>query len=69
MDKSLYFTFFAALSAVVMAYFMARIALSRSEGNERMRLMAKAIQDGASAFLKEEAKRIAIIAILIAIQN
>ncbi len=46
---------------------MERSALSRSEGNEKMRLMAKSIQEGASAFLKEEAKRIAIIAILIAI--
>jgi len=66
-DKSLYFTFFSALAAVAMAYLMARIALSRSQGNEKMRLMAKAIQEGASAFLKEEAKRIAIIAILIAV--
>ncbi len=67
MERSLYFTFFAALSAVIMAYFMARVALSRPEGNERMHLMAKSIQEGASAFLKEEAKRIALIAILIAV--
>ncbi len=67
MEGSLYFTFFAALAAVIMAFFMAKAALSRPEGNERMRLMAKAIQEGASAFLKEEGKRIALIAILIAV--
>lgn len=67
MEKVLYFTFLAGLASCVMAYFMLRNALSRSEGNEKMKAMALAIQNGASAFLKEEAKRIALIAILIAI--
>ncbi len=67
MEKVLYFTFSAALLSCIMAYFMLRNALSRPEGNEKMKSMARAIQNGASAFLKEEAKRIALIAILIAI--
>ncbi len=67
MENALYFTFATGIAAVTMAYFMARNALSRPEGNKRMKSMARAIQEGSSAFLKEEAKRIALIAIMIAV--
>ncbi len=67
MENTLYFTFFVAIAAVLMAIFMLRNALSRPEGDKKMKAMAHAIQEGASAFLKEEAKRIALVAIVIAV--
>lgn len=67
MESALYFAFAAGIAAAIMAYFMARNALSRPEGNEKMQSMARAIQEGSSAFLKEEAKHIALIALIIAV--
>ncbi len=62
---ALYLTFLASFLSIGYALFAASYVLSKDDGNERMKEIAKAIQEGARAFLSREYKTIAIVAIVI----
>ncbi|WP_025209870.1 sodium-translocating pyrophosphatase [Hippea sp. KM1] len=62
---ALYLTFLASFLSIGYAIFAAYYVLSKEDGNERMREIAKAIQEGAFAFLSREYKSIAIVAVVI----
>ena len=62
---ALYFVFLASFLSIAYALFTAYYVLSKDDGNERMKEIAKAIQEGAGAFLTREYKTIAIVAIVI----
>lgn len=62
MNSYLIFALIAAIIAIVYGLVLARLILKKSAGNERMQEIAKAIQEGASAYLNKQYKTIAIIA-------
>ena len=57
----------AALLAIVVGLFLAKNVMSQDEGTPKMKEIAKAIQEGASAYLKRQFKTIAIILVPLAI--
>ncbi len=59
------FPFIASLLSIVYAVFLAARVLQSPAGDPAMREIAKAIQEGASAFLKRQYRTIAIVAIVI----
>ncbi len=54
-------------AALLTAFISSRMVLRRSPGEGKMIEMSRAIQEGADAFVKEEGKKIAIIAVIIAL--
>ncbi|WP_051904473.1 sodium-translocating pyrophosphatase [Hippea jasoniae] len=62
---ALYLTFLASFLSIGYALFTAYYVLSQDDGNDRMKEIAKAIQEGAAAFLAREYKSIAIVAVII----
>jgi K(+)-stimulated pyrophosphate-energized sodium pump len=56
-----------AVAAVLYGIFTSRWLLSKSPGNERMREISKAVQEGASAYLKRQYTIIAGVAVVVAI--
>lgn len=54
MDNGLLFSLAAGVLAVLYAVFSVRWVLSRPTGNERMRTIALAIQEGARAYLNRQ---------------
>src|SRR3989344_2587937 len=63
MSNFLSFAIMSSAVAIIYGLFLARSILKRSAGNERMREIAKAIQEGASAYLNKQYKTIGIIAV------
>ncbi len=61
----LYLTFLASFLSIGYAVLTAFSVLAKSSGNERMQEIARAIQEGAYAFLSREYKSIAIVAVVI----
>jgi K(+)-stimulated pyrophosphate-energized sodium pump len=61
----LYLTFAASFLSIGYAVLTAVSILSKSDGNERMQEIAKAIQEGAYAFLSREYRAIAIVAVVV----
>ncbi len=61
----LYLTFGASFLSIAYAVLTALSILSKSNGNERMQEIAKAIQEGAYAFLSREYRSIAIVAVIV----
>lgn len=62
MNQFLWFAIVSAVVAIVYGLFLAKSILKKSAGNERMQEIAKAIQDGASAYLNKQYKTIGMIA-------
>ncbi len=61
----LYLTFGASFLSIAYAVLTALSILSKSNGNEKMQEIAKAIQEGAYAFLSREYRSIAVVAIIV----
>jgi K(+)-stimulated pyrophosphate-energized sodium pump len=65
MNSFLLFAIVSGVVAIVYGLFLAKSILKKSAGNERMQEIAKAIQEGASAYLNKQYKTIAIIAVVL----
>jgi len=57
----------AAAAAILFGLFLARSVLSRPAGNERMQDIARAIQEGAEAYMKRQYTVVAMVAVVIAV--
>lgn len=62
----LYLPLVAGIISTLFAFVMLRRTLKYSPGNDKMKQLSKYVQEGASAFLEAEAKKIFLVAILIA---
>lgn len=65
MDKFLLFAIISSVVAIVYGLLLARSILKKSSGNARMQEIAKAIQEGASAYLNKQYKTIGAIAVIL----
>ncbi|MFA5932157.1 MAG: sodium-translocating pyrophosphatase [Candidatus Paceibacterota bacterium] len=65
MNQFLLFAIISSFIAIVYGLFLAKIILKKSPGNERMQEIAKAIQEGASAYLNKQYKTIGFIAVIL----
>jgi K(+)-stimulated pyrophosphate-energized sodium pump len=65
MTGYIWFALIASLVAIIYGLILARSILKKSAGNDRMQEIAKAIQDGAGAYLNKQYKTIGAIAIVI----
>jgi len=65
MNSFLLFAMFSAVFAIVYGLFLAKSILKKSAGNVRMQEIAKAIQDGAGAYLNKQYKTISMIAVVL----
>jgi len=65
MSGYIWFALIASLIAIVYGLVLASTILKKSPGNARMQEIAKAIQEGASAYLNKQYKTIAYIAIIL----
>ena len=61
------FALVCAVIAIVYGLLLARTVTSKSDGDEKMKSIALAIQEGASAYLNKQYKTIAIIAVILGI--
>lgn len=57
--------FGSALAAIIYGAVVIRMILKMSDGNDRMKEIALAIQQGASAFLNRQYKTVAIVAAIL----
>jgi K(+)-stimulated pyrophosphate-energized sodium pump len=65
MSPFLIFAILSSLLAIVYGLFLAKSVLSKSAGNDKMQEIAKAIQEGAKAYLNRQYKTIAWIAAIL----
>ena len=65
MNQFLLFATVSSIIAIVYGLFLAKSILKKSPGNERMQEIAKAIQEGASAYLNKQYKTIGMIAVIL----
>ena len=65
MNSFLLFAVVSAVIAIVYGLFLASLILKKSAGNERMQEIAKAIQEGATAYLNKQYKTIGTIAVIL----
>jgi K(+)-stimulated pyrophosphate-energized sodium pump len=65
MSGYIWFALIAAVVAIVYGLLLARTILKKSAGNARMQEIAKAIQEGAGAYLNKQYKTIAVIAVIL----
>ncbi|MES3032031.1 MAG: sodium-translocating pyrophosphatase [Patescibacteria group bacterium] len=63
MNQFLLFTIISSVVAIVYGLFLAKSILKKSAGNARMQEIAKAIQEGAQAYLNKQYKTIGVIAL------
>ena len=65
MNSFLLFAVVSSVIAIVYGLFLAKSILKKSPGNERMQEIAKAIQEGAGAYLNKQYKTIGLIAAIL----
>ncbi len=54
-----------AIAGLLFAFFLIKAVIRLSPGNERMRQIAGAIEEGAKAYLKRQVRTISVIAVVI----
>ena len=64
-DKAMIFGIVAGLVAVIYSISVTIWALKQDEGSEKMKQIAKAIQEGATAFLNRQYRTVAVVGIII----
>ncbi|OGY40927.1 MAG: sodium-translocating pyrophosphatase [Candidatus Buchananbacteria bacterium RBG_13_36_9] len=67
MNPSLIFALITALLAVIYGLILIKLVLRLPAGDEKMQAIAKAIQDGAKAYLNRQYKTIGIVAVVLVI--
>ncbi|HLD27433.1 MAG TPA: sodium/proton-translocating pyrophosphatase, partial [Patescibacteria group bacterium] len=65
MSISVIFALAAALAAIIYGLILIQTVFKQPAGSEKMREIAKAIQQGASAYLNRQYKTIAVIAVVL----
>jgi K(+)-stimulated pyrophosphate-energized sodium pump len=65
MNQFLMFAIVSAVIAIFYGLFLAQSILKKSPGNARMQEIAKAVQEGASAYLNKQYKTIGMIAVIL----
>ncbi len=65
MSNLVIFSLISAILAIAYGLVLVRIVLKKPAGNEKMQEIAKAIQEGAKAYLNRQYKTIAVIAIIL----
>src|SRR3989338_6504091 len=65
MSNFLWFAIVSSVVAIAYGLFLAKSILKKSPGNARMQEIAKAIQEGAGAYLNKQYKTIGIIALIL----
>jgi len=65
MNQFLLFAIVSSVVAIVYGLFLAKSILKKSAGNERMKEIARAIQEGAGAYLNKQYKTIGLIAVVL----
>jgi K(+)-stimulated pyrophosphate-energized sodium pump len=65
MNQFLLFAVISSVVAIVYGLFLAKSILKKSAGNSRMQEIAKAIQEGAQAYLNKQYKTIGVIAVVL----
>jgi K(+)-stimulated pyrophosphate-energized sodium pump len=66
-DKALWVVLVISLTALAFAYYLVREVLGAAEGTEKMREIARAIQVGASAYLKRQFRTVGVFLGLLAV--
>ncbi len=66
-DAVLVIAVLAGLSALVLAFYYARVVLAADPGNDRMRELSAAIREGANAFMRREYTWVAVFVVALAI--
>ena len=65
MNPSLIFALISALLSVIYGLILIKLVLKLPAGNEKMQAIAKAIQEGAKAYLNRQYKTIAVVAVVL----
>ncbi len=65
MNQFLLFAIISAVVAIVYGLFLAKSILKKSPGNKRMQEIAKAIQEGAEAYLNKQYRTIGVMAVIL----
>jgi len=65
MNEFLMFAIGSSVVAIIYGLVLAKLILKKSPGNARMQEIAKAIQEGASAYLNKQYKTIGVIAVIL----
>ena len=65
LNSGVTFSMLLAAAGLIFAFFLIKIVISRSAGNERMREIAAAVEEGAKAYLRRQVVTISAIAGLI----
>ncbi|MBI2627367.1 sodium-translocating pyrophosphatase [Candidatus Nomurabacteria bacterium] len=65
MSNSLWFAIISSVIAIAYGLFLAKSILKKSAGNKNMQEIAKAIQEGAGAYLNKQYRTIGVIAIIL----
>ena len=59
----------AAIVAIIVGVLLARNVMAQDEGTPKMKEIAKAIQEGASAYLRRQFKTIGMILVLLIVKH